>query len=64
MIYITFQRGGPKFSNTAVQQRQLRAKWLLCSTRYFAFVSLLKLSRRLLCSVQPTVWRVLSIIKC
>ena len=45
MIYITFERGGPKFSNTtaralayrtAVQQRQLRAKWLLCSTRFFA----------------------------
>jgi len=42
MIYITFERGGSKFSNTtarplarltAVQQRQLRAKWLLCSTR-------------------------------
>jgi len=40
MIYITFERGGPKFSNTtprtlacrtAVQQRQLRSKWLLCS---------------------------------
>jgi len=40
MIYITFERGGPKFSNTtarafayrtAVQQHQLRAKWLLCS---------------------------------
>ena len=40
MIYITFERGGPKFSNTtaralayrtAVQQRQLGAKWLLCS---------------------------------
>jgi hypothetical protein len=37
MIYITFERGGPKFSNnttialtwrTAVQQYQLRAKWL------------------------------------
>ena len=43
MIYITFERGGPKFSNTiarahacrtAVQQRQLTAKWLLCSTRF------------------------------
>jgi len=43
MIYITFERGRPKFSNTtaralayrtAVQQRQLRAKWLLCSTRF------------------------------
>jgi len=53
MIYITFERGGPKFSNTTaralaqrtvVQQRQLREKWLLCSTRYFAFVSSLKLS--------------------
>jgi len=60
MIYITFERGGPKFSNataralaycTAVQQRQLRAKWLQCSTRFFAFVSSLKLSWRLLCSV-------------
>jgi hypothetical protein len=39
MIYITFERGGPKFSNTTaralavrtpVQQRQLRAKWPLC----------------------------------
>jgi len=47
MIHITFERGGPKFSNTAaralaqrtaMQQRQLRAKWLLCSRRYFAFV--------------------------
>jgi len=46
-IYITFERGGPKFSNTtaralalrtAVQQRQLRAEWILCSTRFFAFV--------------------------
>jgi len=35
---------------TAVQQRQLRAKWLPYGTR-FAFVSSLKLSRRLLCSV-------------
>jgi len=44
MIYKTFERGGSKFSNTtaralayrtAVQQRQLRAKWLLCSTRFF-----------------------------
>jgi hypothetical protein len=61
MIYITFERGGPKISNTsaralawrtAVQQRQLRAKWLLCSTRFFAFVSSLKLSRRLLCGVR------------
>ena len=61
VICITFERGGPKFSNTtaralayhtAVQQRQLRAKWLLCSTRYFAFVSSLKLSRRQLCSVR------------
>ena len=60
MIYIPFERRY-KFSNTiarvlayrtAVQQRQLRAKWLLCSTRIFAFVSSLKLSRRLLCSVR------------
>jgi len=44
MIDIKFERGGPKFSNTAartlayrtaMQQRQLRAKWLLCSTRFF-----------------------------
>jgi len=46
MIYITFERGGPTFSNftvrelehspsaTAVYQRQLRAKWLLCSARF------------------------------
>jgi len=42
MIYITFEGGGPKFSNTtartlayrtAVQQRQLRAKWLLGSKK-------------------------------
>ena len=62
MIYITFERGGPKFSNTtaralayrtAVQQRQLRAKWLLRSTRFFfAFVIYLKPSRRLLCGVR------------
>jgi hypothetical protein len=61
MIYITFEGGSPKFSNTtaraltyctAVQQRQLRAKWLLCSTGFFAFVSSLKLSRWLLCSVR------------
>jgi hypothetical protein len=41
MIYITFERGGHTFSNTtaralaqstAVQQRQLRTKWLLCNT--------------------------------
>ena len=44
MIYITFERGDPKFSNTAaralawrtaVQQRQLRAKWLLLLSLYF-----------------------------
>jgi hypothetical protein len=44
MIYITFERGGPKFSNTtaralayrtAVQQRQLRTKLLLCSVGEF-----------------------------
>ena len=61
MIYITFKREGHKFRNittralvywTAIQQRQLRAKWLLCSTGFFAFVSSLKLSRRLLCSVR------------
>jgi len=53
MIYTSFERWGPTFSNTtaralaertAVQQRQLRAKWLLCSTRFFAFVCSLKLS--------------------
>jgi hypothetical protein len=47
MIYITFEKGGPKFSNTtaraltyltAVHQRQLRAKWLLCSRRTGASV--------------------------
>jgi len=47
MIYITLERGGPKFSNTttralawrtAVQQRQLRAKWLLCSTTNFCLI--------------------------
>ena len=51
MIYITFERGGSKFSNTtarvlayhtAVQQRQLRAKWLLCSARFLAFVEFIK----------------------
>ena len=64
MIYITFERENPKFSNIPdrvlgcspnaqpYQQLQLRAKWLLCSTRFFAFVSSLKLSRRLLCSVR------------
>ena len=44
MIYITFERWGPKLSNitaralaycTAVLQRQLSAKWLLCSTIFF-----------------------------
>ena len=43
MIYITFERGGPRFSNTtarafayrtAVKKRQLRAKWLICSTNF------------------------------
>ena len=61
MIYMTFEGEGPKFSNTtaralawrtAVQQCQLRAKGLLCSTRFFAFVSSLKLRRRLLYSVR------------
>ena len=54
MIYITFEKEVLNFqilplehSPSAVQQRQLRAKWLLCSTRIFAFVSSLKLSRRL-----------------
>jgi len=59
--------------STAVQQCQLRAKWLLCSPRFFAFVSSLKLSRQLLCSVrfvfvsifnlQPSNF-IVSIIKC
>jgi len=40
---VTFEREGPKFSNTtaralayrtAVQQRQLRTKWPLCSKRF------------------------------
>jgi len=61
MSYITFERGDPTFSNsiprvlvycTAVQQRPLREKWLLCSTKFFAFMSSLKLCRRLLCSVR------------
>ena len=43
MIYVTCEKGSPKFSNiiaralayhTAVQQCQLRAKWLLWSTRF------------------------------
>jgi len=42
------ERGDPRFINTtaralayptAVQQRQLRTKWLLCSKIYLAFVS-------------------------
>ena len=61
IIYITFERGGPKFSNTTaralakrtvLQQLQLRAKWLLCSSRFLAFVSSLKLIRRLMHSVR------------
>jgi len=61
MMYIIFEIGDHTFSTTtarvlayrtAVQQRQLRAKWLLCSTRFFAFVSSLKLSRRLPCTVR------------
>jgi hypothetical protein len=35
-----------------MQQHQLRAKWLPCSTRFFAFVSSLKPSRWLLSSVR------------
>ena len=59
--YTTFEGGDPMFSNTiaeilvertAVQQCQLRVKWLLRSTTFIAFVSSLKLSRRLLCSVR------------
>ena len=51
MIYITFERGDPKFLNTtaralaqttAVQQRQLRKKWLLCSTRFFCVREFIK----------------------
>jgi len=47
MIYITFERESPTFSNTiartlvyriAVQQRQLRTKWLLCSKRFIACI--------------------------
>jgi hypothetical protein len=41
MTYIIFERGGPKFSNTtaraqstALQQRQLRSKWLVGSTSF------------------------------
>jgi len=43
MLYITFERRDPIFSNitaralascTAVQQDHLRAKWLLCSKRF------------------------------
>jgi len=61
MNYITFERRDLGFSNftaialaqrTAVQQRQLRAKWLLCNTRFFAFVSSLKQSWRLLCTAR------------
>ena len=61
MTYIAFERGGPIFSNntaralarrTAVQQRQLRAKRLLCNPRFCACVSSLKQSRQLLCSVR------------
>jgi len=61
MTYITIERGGPTFLNTtaralayctAMQQRQLRTKWLLCSTIFFAFVSSLKLSRQLLCTMR------------
>ena len=51
MIYITFERGGPNFSffiaraltyRTAVQQCQLRTKWLLCSTRFFCVREFIK----------------------
>jgi len=70
---MTFERGGPKFSNTtaralaqhtAVQQRQLRARWLLCSTRFFAFVSSLKLRQGLLCSMHFVFISTFNIIKC
>ena len=51
VIYITFERGGPEFSNTtaralayrrAVQQHQLRVKWLLCGTRFFCVREFIK----------------------
>jgi len=51
MIYITFEGEGPKVSNTtaralayrtAVQQRRLRAKWLLCNTRLFCVLEFIK----------------------
>jgi len=84
LFYITFERGGPKFSNTtarmlplctAVQQRQLRAKWLLCSTRilHVSEENVRRIQERFQRSPrkstrrasrelgipQPTVWRVL-----
>jgi hypothetical protein len=84
MMYITFERGDPNVSIfttralaylTAVQQRQLRAKWLLCSTRIFRVPKenvrriqdsfersprkSTRRARRELGIPQPTVWRVL-----
>ena len=61
MTFITFARLDPMLSNTtaralahptAVQRRQLRAKWLQRSTIFFVLVNSLKLCRRLLCSVR------------
>jgi hypothetical protein len=56
LICITFERGGPKFSYTTaralayctvVQQRQLRAKWLVCSTRFFCVCEFIKTESQL-----------------
>ena len=52
MIYITFERRDPEFTNTtaralaystAVQRRQFRAKWLLCSTIFFCVREFIKI---------------------
>jgi len=73
MIYITFERGGPKLSNTtaralayrtAVQQGQFRAKWLLCSIRFFCVrefiktesASVVQRAFRLRFNIQPVVF--------
>ena len=51
VIYVIFERGGPKFSNitaralaycTAVLQRQLRAKWLLMQHKIFCVREFIK----------------------
>ena len=61
MIYITFERGGPKFSNTTLErspsaQPCSSVSWeqngYSAAQDFFALVSTLKLSRRLLCSVR------------